>query len=133
MKVWNGYGSEHSMNLVMIGQFQSVDEARNTKDLIETVTESIHDLVDASFDNRPTRFPEEVMEVLREHNLFLFAPEELEQFRYDTSLTLDGNKLIFKTDESDVSAFLKILLHKGAKIEAYSAHDYPDEQYGRGK
>ena len=27
MKIWNGYGSEHSMNLVMIGRFKTVGEA----------------------------------------------------------------------------------------------------------
>ena len=27
MKLWYGYGSEHSNNLVMIGQFKSVEDA----------------------------------------------------------------------------------------------------------
>lgn len=133
MKIWNGYGSEHSMNLVMIGQFKTVEDAQKAKELIDTATENLYDLVDVSFENRVTRFSDEVMEVLRGLNLYILRPEELEQFRYENSLDLEKDKIIFKTDESDISAFLKILIHQGAKVEIYSAHEYPEEPYGRGK
>lgn len=132
MKIWNEYGSEHSMNLVMIGQFKSIEDAEKAKDLIEEVTEKIQDLVDCG-DNRPNRFSDEVMDLLREKNLYMFSPEELEQFRYDNSIDVDGEKLILKTEENDVSVFFKILLHRGAKVQIYSAHDHPEEPYGRGK
>lgn len=133
MKIWNGYGSEHSMNLVMIGQFESVEGAEKAKELIEAVTEQIYDKVDCGIDNRPKRFSDEVMEILREKDLYIFGPEELEQFRYENSLDIEGDKLILKTEESDISVFLKLLLHRGAKVQIYSAHDHPDEEYGRGK
>lgn len=133
MKIWNGYGSEHSMNLVMIGQFESIESAEKAKELIENITEQLFDQVDCGIDKRPTRFSDEVMEILREKNLYLFGPEELEQFRYDHSLAVNGDKLVFKTEEGDISVFLKLLLHQGAKVQIYSAHDYPDEEYGRGK
>lgn len=133
MKIWNGYGSEHSMNLVMIGQFESVEGAEKAKELIEAVTEQIYDKVDCGIDNRPKRFSNEVMEILREKDLYIFGPEELEQFRYENSLDIEGDKLILRTEESDISVFLKLLLHRGAKVQIYSAHDHPDEEYGRGK
>ena len=133
MKVWNGYGSEHSMNLVMVGQFDSVEDAEKAKKLIEDITEQIYDKVDCGIENRPQRFSDEVMEILREKNLYLFGPEELEQFRYENSLDIDGTKLVLKTEESDISVFLKLLMHQGAKVQVYSAHDHPDEEYGRGK
>lgn len=41
--------------------------------------------------------------------------------------------MILTTDESEVSAFLKVMIQKEAKVEVYSAHDYPDTEYGRGK
>lgn len=132
MKVWNGYGSEHSMNLVMIGQFESIEGAEKAKELIETVTEQIYDKVDCG-DNRPKRFSDEVMDVFRENNLYIFGPEELEQFRYEHSLDIEGDKLVLKTEESDISVFLKLLIHQGAKVQVYSAHDHPDEEYGRGR
>lgn len=133
MKVWNCYGSEHSMNLVMIGQFENIEEADKAKKFIEDVTEQIYDKVDCGTDNRPKRFSDEVMEILRKKELYIFGPEELEQFRYEHSLDIDNDKLILKTEESDISAFLKLLIHQGAKVQIYSAHDYPDEDYGRGK
>ncbi|WP_231759456.1 DUF6375 family protein [Microbulbifer elongatus] len=120
------------MNLVMIGQFESIEEAEKAKDLIETVTEKIYDKVDCG-ENRPKRFSNEVMDIFREKNLYIFGPEELEQFRYDHSLDIEGNKIIFRTAESDISVFLKLLIHQGAKVQVYSAHNYPDEEYGRGK
>jgi hypothetical protein len=133
MKIWNGYGSEHSMNLVMVGKFENIEEAEKTKDLIDEITEQICDKVDCGFENRPRRFSDEVMNVLREKNLYIFAPEELEQFRYEKSLEAAGNNLVLRTEESDISVFLKLLIHQGAKVEVYSAHDHPDEEYGRGK
>lgn len=31
MKIWQGYGSEHSMNLVMIGHFKSPKDATHAQ------------------------------------------------------------------------------------------------------
>jgi len=45
---------------------------------------------------------------------------------------VEGSKMILTTDEVDISAFLKVMLDSGARIEVYSAHDYPDTEYGRG-
>lgn len=133
MKIWNGYGSEHSMNLVMVGHFKSIKDAETAKELIENLQNGLSDKIDVNYRNPLTRFPDEVMELLKEQEFFQLQPSELEQFLYDNSVNIENDKLIFKTDESDVSAFLKILLHKEAKVQIYSAHDYPDEKYGRGK
>jgi len=37
------------------------------------------------------------------------------------------------TEEFDISAFLKVMFSEGARIEVYSAHNYPDTAYGRGQ
>jgi len=133
MKVWNGYWSEHSMNLVMVGQFKSIESAEKAKELIDNLKDGLYDKIDVDVENRLTRFPDEVMELLRGLNFYDLRPSELEQFLYDNSVEIEGDKIIFKTEESDVSAFLKILVHKGAKVQVYTAHEYPDEEYGRGK
>lgn len=134
MKVWNGYGSEHSSNIVMIGQFKTIAEAEKAKRLMEEMIERLFDLVGYGVDEEPLqRFSDEVMEILIEKNLSFFGPEEMEQFRNEVSIKLDGDKLIFKTEENDYSVFIKMLIREGAKIEIYSAHDHPDEPYGRGK
>jgi len=46
---------------------------------------------------------------------------------------VEGDKIILTTEESEVSAFFKLMIIKGAKVEIYSAHDYPDAEYGRSK
>ena len=39
MKIWNGYGSEHSMNLVLIGKFKQAQDANKVKSDIEKLGE----------------------------------------------------------------------------------------------
>jgi len=46
--------------------------------------------------------------------------------QYDISSELKGNQIVVRTDEPDVSAFLKLMIDKGARVEVYSAHNYPD-------
>ncbi|MDG2990655.1 DUF6375 family protein [Candidatus Synechococcus calcipolaris G9] len=131
MKVWRGYGSEHSMNLVMIGQFKSVDDARKTKQTIDQLTEKFTDKIEVG--RTRNRFEDEVFALLKDANIYTLGPLELEQFLYDISTRIEEDKLILTTDESDVSAFIKLMIDRGAKIEIFSAHDYPDTDYGRGK
>src|SRR5690606_27711733 len=40
MKIWMGYGSEHSANLVIIGKFKSAEEAQDAIRLIERMSEA---------------------------------------------------------------------------------------------
>jgi uncharacterized UPF0146 family protein len=131
MKIWRGYGSEHSMNLVMIGQFKSVDDARKTKQTIDQLTEKLADKIEVG--KTRNRFEDEIFALLKDANIYTLGPRELEQFLYDVSTRIEEDKLILTTDESEVSAFMKLMIDKGAKIEIFSAHDYPDAEYGRDK
>ncbi len=131
MKIWNGYGSEHSMNLVMIGHFKSADDAKKTKQLIEKLSEGLRDKIDVGTSRE--RFGDDVLNLLREENCYILSPSELEHFLYDTQTRVEGDKMIITTDESEISAFFKLMINKGAKVEIYSAHDYPEAEYGRGK
>ena len=136
MKLWYGYGSEHSMNLVMIGHFVNPKDAAQAKQLIEQLTEKTMVAIDNKLievGNPPTRYTDEILDFLKSINEYHVGLSELEQFAYDVSVQLDENKVVVKTDEVDVSAFLKVLLDSGARIEVYSAHQYPDTKYGRGK
>lgn len=131
MKIWNGYGSEHSTNLVMIGHFKSPEDAEETQKLIEQLSEGLSDKIDIG--TPYNRFSDDVLDLLRETNCNILGPSELEHFLYDTHTQVEGDKIILTTDESEVSAFFKLMITKGAKVEMYSAHDYPDTEYGRGK
>lgn len=131
MKIWHGYGSEHSMNLVMIGKFKNAEDAKKTKELIDQLTEGIGDKIDTG--NSQDRYDDDVMNLLRKLDCYIISPTEIEQFLYDTRIQVEDDKIILTTEESDVSAFFKLMVHKGAKVEIYSAHDYPEAEYGRGK
>ena len=66
------------------------------------------------------------MALLSKVNVNNIGPTELEQFTYDVSIETESNKIVLKTDEIEISAFMKVLFDFGAHIEIYSAHDYPE-------
>jgi hypothetical protein len=131
MKVWYGFGSEHSANLVMIGRFKDADAAHKAKEAIERLAEQYSN--DARVDSatgadNSDRYSENMLKLLQEVNIHSVRPAEFEQLNYNIHVELKGKEIRVTTDEIEISAFLKILFDKGAKIEVYSAHDYPDEE-----
>lgn len=136
MKLWFGYSSEHSSNLVMIGRFKEEGEAIKAKEIIEKLMEQVRADEQAGFiilGERADRYTDDMLNLLQEVKVHSIAPAELEQLAYDFSIKIKNNELVLTTDEIDVSAFLKILLDNGARVEVYSAHNYPDTEHGRGK
>lgn len=136
MKIWYGYGSEHSMNLVMIGRFQDAVKAAKAKEVIDRLTEQVNAEVEAGVvkvGEPLQRFTDGMFDLLQKLNVYIFSPAELEQFAYDVNVAIEGSQIVLTTDEVDVSAFLKVLIDMGARVEVYSAHHYPDTGYGRGR
>lgn len=127
MKIWRAYGSEHSMKLVMIGRFKNSADAKKTKELIDELTKELKGKSDVK---RPgERFSEAELKILRKAECHILNPRELEDFLLcGDDVRLEDDKISLRTDEVEVSAFLKLMIQKGAKVEAFSAHDYPDEE-----
>ena len=131
MKIWNSGASEHSMNLVMIGRFKQVQDAEEARRLIDRLSEQVaaeagvyqHD--SAALEQR---FSEDMLQLLTESRLHTLGPSELGQFESEFDLKVVENQVVITTDEVEVSAFLKVLLDKGAHVEVYSAHEYPDKE-----
>ena len=135
MKIWVGYGSEHSANLVMIGRFEDVGGASQAMRVIEQLTSQVNADIKAGLltVGEPTaRYTDAALDLLGRVNVNTIGPAELEQFAYDVTVKVEGNEVVITTDEIDVSAFLKVLIDKGARVEVYSAHDHPGGGYGRG-
>lgn len=132
MKLWNGYGSEHSANMVLIGTFESSDKAEEAVKLLKDATdvaradEAAGRLVAGK---PPTSFSDGMMELYKRTNLSLNYgdPEEL---LYDYDAAREGDRVIITTDEMLLSAFVKVMIHGGAKIQVYSRHDHSGP-YGR--
>ncbi|MFW3469903.1 DUF6375 family protein [Streptomyces microflavus] len=136
MKVWYGYGTEHSMNLVMIGRFKDATTAERTHALIKQLTAALQTEEEAgrlTIGEPSDRYSGQVLKLLGDLNLHSVGPRELEQFLYDLTMRRDGDSIVVTTDENDVQALLKVLIDKGARVEVYSAHDYPETGHGRGK
>ena len=131
MKVWKNFGSEHSMNLVLLGSFNSAESAKDAYELLERCREEAQDtdLFTVTGWDEPIskRFSDAQREFLKEFELFELGALELEQFAYDVSVILKDDKIRVWTDEVDVSAYIKVLLKYGAKIEVFSAHDHPEQ------
>jgi hypothetical protein len=136
MKLWYGHGSEHSMNLVMIGQFKNAGDATKAKEVIDRITEQVAADIEADHievGEQTDRYSDDMLTLLTSGvNVHGIYPAELEQFAYDVSVEVEDDKMLVTTEEIDVSAFLKVLLDKGARVEVYSAHHHPGTGYGRG-
>jgi hypothetical protein len=129
VKLWISHGSEHSMNLVMVGRFSEVQDATDAARFIDELTNQVSD--EGRGGQAPDRFSDQVLDLLRASNIYTIAPMELEQLGYEFRVEARGTDVVITTDEVEVSALLKILLDKGARIEVYSAHQHPNTGYGR--
>ncbi|MCL8023779.1 DUF6375 family protein [Nocardioides bruguierae] len=135
MKLWNGFGTEHSMNLVMIGQFKDVTFARAAKRILDRLKEGAKAEEKAGrlvIGDPLVEFSDELFKILSEAEIYSLTYADFEQFLYDdTKVSLSGDQIVIETDEVEVIAFVKVLLDKGAKLEMYSGHDFKDTGYGR--
>lgn len=130
MKIWNGYGSEHSMNLVLIGRFKRAQDAENVEKSIEKLSaQALKDDSHSISSGKPEdqRFSDDMLSLLRNLNLYTLGPAEIGQLVYEHHLRREGDRITVKTEEADVSAFVKLFIDAGAKVEVFSAHDYPSD------
>lgn len=136
MKIWQQHGSEHSANLVMIGHFEDETEAVKAKEIIDALTEQVTKDQESGvlvFGSPSDRYGDEVLDLLMRLNIASIGPHELEQFAYGVNIKVEDQNLVITTDELDIAAFIKVLFHRGARIELYSAHSYPESDDGKGK
>ncbi len=128
MKVWTSYGAEHSLNLVIIGHFKEAVDAEEFESLVSSLKGNLMD--DSDFDVDSDRFSSGMLDYLEKKNLFCLSPQQLSQLLYDMHIERKGNKIIISSDD-DLNALSSLLIHEGAKVEIFSAHSYPNKEYGR--
>lgn len=133
MKVWIGFGSEHSANLVVIGKFESDAKAQQALDLLNeaTAVARAEETAGRIKLGEPMRqIPDAILDLARHKNLSL-GYNDPQELVYDYRVLRDGDKVVIRTEEDGINAFIKVLLHFSGKIEVYSAHDFPESPYGR--
>lgn len=136
MKIWYQHGSEHSANLVMIGHFEDATEAMKAKEIIDAITKQVAEDQDKGtlvLGSPSERYGKEMLDLLGRLNVASIGPRELEQFAYEVSVKVEGSKIVLTTEEIEISAFLKVMFDRGARIEVYSAHNHPNTDHGRGR
>lgn len=127
MKVWIGYGTEHSMNLKLIGHFGDADEARAAVGAIAILTAAAEVERAAGrleYGEPAGLFSDDLLAALSEVSVHSLGHADVEQFLYDAEVQVDGSDVVVQTDEIDVIAYIKVLIAKGAKVEMYSGHDH---------
>lgn len=128
MKIWQSYGAEHSMNLVIIGKFKNVTDAEIYENEAKALTCFLRELESKKkFEFDSDYFPNEVIEYLRKEKIGFPSVQELEHFLYDFTLDRKENE-IHITSNDNVNALITFMIHKGAKVEVFSAHDYPSDE-----
>ncbi len=130
MKVWIGYGSEHSNNLMMVGTFANVDRATEAfKDFDEIRKQAQLDYEDGilDFEKTHSRWSDAMRDLLMKHNVYSLGPDDLMDFVLDTQVSQEGDKIIVRTDEIEVAGFLKLFYSRGARIEVGDAQSFEKE------
>jgi hypothetical protein len=129
MKIWQGYGSEHSSNLVMIGHFKTAIDAKAAKEKFDRIVERLSGKIE--FERTENRFSEVEIQELTRENIFLLTPNDIEQLVFEYDCSIDDNKICITSEELEITVFVKFLIENGARVEVYSAHYYPGSGLGR--
>ena len=132
MKAWRGYGSDHSSNLVLIGEFKTEEDAQRVYELINTIAENANsDVAKGVFEywTKNEQLSEETEKRLRDLKLFHLSPSDVSDFAFwNPSMKKSGKTLRFTSDDVEIGGFVKLMVAEGAKVQVYSAHVYPDDE-----
>lgn len=128
MRIWHSYGSEHSMDLVLIGRFETVSGAEAAIERMK----ALKTLAEAEQPNddwrrQDERMPDPLIEELQRLELYELGRSDVDIYAYDHSLERNGSTIRIGTEESEVQGFLKVLIHLGARVEVFSRHDWNED------
>ncbi|WP_414676249.1 DUF6375 family protein [Limnobacter sp.] len=118
------------MNLVLIGRFKRAQDAEKVENDIKKLSDqaSKDDSYSLAFAGpEDQKFSEDMLLLMRSLKLNTLGPTDLSQLLSDHQLEREGDQITVTTDEAEVSAFLKLFIEAGAKVEVFSAHDYPSD------
>ncbi len=127
MKIWHGYGSEHSYRLVLIGHFQSEEAAAEVEGQITRLQEEVPSFPEADWETRTGRFSDELLKLLEEIKAWDLSRADVQGMLYDFAVERDGTEIRVTGDDGDIQGFVKLMIGRSARVEIYSAHNWTDE------
>ncbi len=128
MRIWHSYGSEHSMDLVLIGTFETVSGAEAAIERME----ALKALAEAEWSEDDWRRQDEVMpdtlaDELYKLKLYEMGRSDVDIYALEHSIERKGSTVRVWTEESEVQGFLKVLIHLGARVEVFSRHHWNED------
>ncbi|MDA8355777.1 MAG: DUF6375 family protein [Actinomycetota bacterium] len=128
MRIWHSYGSEHSMDLVLIGKFETVSGAEAAIERMEALKALAEaEGVDDDWRRQDERMPDPLIDELRRLNLYELGRYDVDIYAYEHSIERNGSVIRIWTEESEVQGFLKVLIHLGARVEVFSRHNWNED------
>jgi hypothetical protein len=128
MKIWTGFGSEHSYNLILIGHFADERNARAVEEKFAQLQDLANKESDAvTWDDDDATYSPELYNSLRELNVWNLSRSDVDGFGYLGSLERNGARVTLRTDDAELQGLLKLLFDHGARVEIYSAHHWTDD------
>ena len=118
------------MNLVLIGHFKHAQDASQTLSEIKKLEDQARkDDVELGTLSLPAdqRFSKAMIDLFRTLEVYSLGPNEIGQLLSEHNIKESDTRLILTTEESEISAFVKLFIEGGAKVEIFSRHDYPGE------
>jgi Family of unknown function (DUF6375) len=128
VRIWQSYGSEHSMDMVLIGTFETVAGAQAAAEQMEVLT-ALAEAVwsDDNWRRQADRMPGALAEELAKLNLYEMGRADVDIYAFEHTVERDESTVRVWTDESEVQGFLKVLVHFGARVEVFSRHQWNED------
>jgi hypothetical protein len=128
VRIWQSYGSEHSMDLVLIGKFETVSGAEAAIERMEALkTLAQSERSDDDWRRQDERMPDTLADELMKLRLYEMGRSDVDIYAYEHSIERNGSTVRVWTEESEVQGFLKVLIHLGARVEVFSRHDWNED------
>ncbi|MFF1272723.1 DUF6375 family protein [Streptomyces marokkonensis] len=128
MRIWHSYGSEHSMDLVLIGTFETVSGAEAAMERMEALkTLAEAEWSDNDWLRADERMPRALADELGKLRLYDMGRSDVDIYALDHSVQRTGSTVRVWTEESEVQGFVKVLVNLGARVEVFSRHHWNED------
>jgi Family of unknown function (DUF6375) len=128
MRIWHSYGSEHSMDLVLVGTFETISGAEAAIERMEALKPLAEaEWSDNDWRRQDERMPPSLADELRKLKLYDMGRSDVDIYGLDHSIERHGSTVRVRTEESEVQGFLKVLIHLGARVEVFSRHNWNED------
>ena len=101
MRIWHSYGSEHSMDMVLVGTFESVSGAEAAIERMEALKALAEaEWSDDNWRRQDEHMPDTVVDELRKLKLYEMGRSDVDIYAYEHAVERKGSTVRVRTEES---------------------------------